>query len=127
MPRRPDPARLLLPGEDPAAFDALRAELLEHWRPADPVTRQLVERAALLLWRLRRLAEAEHELLMEHRMSGERRYRGGTAMLRALTEDPGFASFSRYEQQVARELADLAKRLVELCGRPGGRADSKSA
>lgn len=127
MPRPADPARFLLPGEDPAAFDALRSELLECWRPADPVTRQLVERAVLLLWRLRRLAEAEHELLMDHRMSGERRYRGGTAMLRALTEDPTFHAFSRYEQQVARELADLAKRLVDLCGRPGGRADSNGA
>ena len=61
---------------------------------------------------------------MDHRMTGERRYRGGTAMLRALTEDPTFDSFSRYEQKVARELADLAKRLVELCGRPGERENA---
>jgi len=127
VPRPTDPARLLLPGEDPAAFDALRAELLDHWQPPDPLTRQLVERAALLLWRLHRLAEAEHELLMEHRMSGERRYRGGTAMLRALTEDPSFVRFSRYEQQVAHELADLTKRLAELCGGPDRRRESKSA
>ena len=45
--------------EDRTAFEALRAELGETWRPQGEVEAALVERMALLLWRMRRAAELE--------------------------------------------------------------------
>lgn len=113
----PPADRLLLPAEDHAAFEALRAEVLDRFRPGDPLTRHLAERAALLVWRLQRLAEAERQLLADMREPGERRFRGGEAVLRALLES-GLARLADFEQRVARELCELLRRLSELCPKP---------
>ncbi len=45
--------------EDPAAFDALRSDLFEHYQPTDPVAEHLVEQVAACIWRLRRVPEIE--------------------------------------------------------------------
>ena len=45
--------------EDAAAFDALRAELGEAWRPEGEIELALIERMALLIWRMRRAAVLE--------------------------------------------------------------------
>lgn len=99
---------------DAAAVDALRAEVLARFQPDDPLTRHLAERAALLVWRLQRLAEAERQLLADMREPGERRFRGGEAVLRALFES-SLARLADFEQRVARELCELLRRLAELC------------
>lgn len=53
-------AEKLLDGEeDRAAFEALRAELTGTWAPEGAVEAALVERMALMLWRMRRAAELE--------------------------------------------------------------------
>jgi hypothetical protein len=51
--------KLLDGAEDCAAFEALRAELGEAWAPEGEVEAALVERMALMLWRMRRAAELE--------------------------------------------------------------------
>jgi hypothetical protein len=53
----------VLPGEDPAAYNALREELAEHYQPVGPVEAELTERVALALWKLRRLEGIETRLL----------------------------------------------------------------
>jgi len=53
---------LLIPGEDPAEFEALAAELLTTWRPFDIVERQYVDQLATDSWRLNRLRHAEAKL-----------------------------------------------------------------
>ena len=45
--------------EDPAAFEALRDDLYDHYQPADPVAKHLVEQVAASIWRLRRVPEIE--------------------------------------------------------------------
>lgn len=46
-------------GEDPAAFEALRDDLYAHFQPSDPVEEGLVEQVAACRWRLRRVPEIE--------------------------------------------------------------------
>ena len=45
--------------ENPAAFEALRSKLFEHYQPTDPVAEHLVEQVAACIWRLRRVPEIE--------------------------------------------------------------------
>ena len=49
----------LIPGEDPAEFAALRQSMFDSLRPAGVLENQLVERAASLMWRLRRVPSFE--------------------------------------------------------------------
>jgi hypothetical protein len=53
---------LIIPGEDPAEFEALAAELLSIWRPFDIVERQYVDQLTTDSWRLNRLRNAEAKL-----------------------------------------------------------------
>ena len=59
-PQRRNP--LLIPGEDPAEFDALVADLLDTWKPQDTAERQHVDMLVTDSWRLNRLLEAEAQL-----------------------------------------------------------------
>ncbi len=45
--------------ENPAAFEALRSDLFEHYQPTDPVAEHLDEQVAVSIWRLRRVPEIE--------------------------------------------------------------------
>ncbi len=51
--------QVVMLGEDPAAFEALRDDLYTHYQPADPVAEHLVEQVAASIWRLRRVPEIE--------------------------------------------------------------------
>jgi hypothetical protein len=50
---------VVMQGEDPAEFDALRDAFYAHYQPADPVAENLVEQVAASAWRLRRVPEIE--------------------------------------------------------------------
>ncbi len=52
--------------EDPAAFEALRSDLFEHYQPTDPVAEHLVEQVAASIWRLRRVPEIEAGIFEYH-------------------------------------------------------------
>lgn len=52
-------ARLFLDDEDPAAFDAMAAELAASLNPVGAIEVALVERIAVTMWRQRRLVQAE--------------------------------------------------------------------
>ena len=57
-------ARLIVIGdEDPDAFEALRADLEADWQPSIRLEQELVERLAVLLWRLRRVPTLEAALV----------------------------------------------------------------
>jgi hypothetical protein len=58
--------------EDPAIFEALRSDLFDHFRPADPVATHLVEHVAACIWRLRRVPEIEAGIYMYLRFMRER-------------------------------------------------------
>lgn len=50
---------VLLPGDDPSAYEALRADIHSRLRPEGVLEVILVERITSLLWRMRRLGEIE--------------------------------------------------------------------
>jgi hypothetical protein len=53
---------LLIPGEDPAEFNTLVADLQNTWDPQDSVERQFVDMLTTSSWRLNRLLNAEAQL-----------------------------------------------------------------
>ncbi len=56
---------VVLPGEDPLAFEAERQGWIQDWKPISHTRAILVERAAVASWRLRRAVKAEAAFLAE--------------------------------------------------------------
>jgi hypothetical protein len=56
---------VILPGEDPLAFEAERQAWIDDWKPPSHTRAVLVERAAVASWRLRRSVKAEAAFLAE--------------------------------------------------------------
>ena len=59
--------------EDPKAFETLRDDLIREFAPETTLEFQLVDRAAGLLWRLRRVPQIEASLMDVHRLEVEYR------------------------------------------------------
>jgi hypothetical protein len=57
-------SQVLLPGEDPAEFEALQAELAAEWQPASTSELDLVERMAIAKWRAARCEQVQARLEM---------------------------------------------------------------
>jgi hypothetical protein len=57
--------RPVIPGEDPAEWDAFRADIVADLDPAGTLERELADRIALQLWRLRRAARYEAEVVAD--------------------------------------------------------------
>ena len=66
---------LILPGEDPAAFDAMLAAWMADWKPPTDARRVLVEQAVAHAWRLGRCLRAERAHLLERGRAEARRLR----------------------------------------------------
>lgn len=62
---------LLLPGEDPAEFNALLQELMQDQQPVGTLEMALVERMAVALWRQRRLVAAEAAQVQSQQVKAE--------------------------------------------------------
>jgi hypothetical protein len=58
--------QIVMLDENPAAFEALRSDLFEHYQPTDPVAEHLVEQVAACIWRLRRVPEIEAGIFEYH-------------------------------------------------------------
>jgi hypothetical protein len=91
----------LLPEEDAAALDALRADLASLHAPADAVEAHWVEEIAFAMWRQRRL----------HRLESAALDRAEEATATAGTDEPGrplplasLATLARYRTRVGRDL-----------------------
>jgi hypothetical protein len=56
-------ARIVIPGEDPAEYDAMREDLLRLHAPANAIERALVEELAASSWRLQRAHRVETAVL----------------------------------------------------------------
>ena len=68
---------IVIGDEDPKAFDMLRAELEEEYNPRPGIESELVERLAVLMWRMRRIPIFEAALIelgREQVASDKRRY-----------------------------------------------------
>ncbi len=72
--------------ENPAAFEALRSDLFEHYQPTDPVAEHLVEQVAACIWRLRRVPEIEAGIF-EYRYFDRQEHRAHMKQFEDLTTD----------------------------------------
>ncbi len=59
---------VVIKDEDPKAFEMLRDDLIREFFPETTLEFQLVDRAAGLLWRLRRVPQIEASLMDVHRL-----------------------------------------------------------
>ena len=100
--------QLVLPSEDPAELDALRADLRAEHQPANETEAILVNELAEQFWRLRRMRRLEAEALSDHQKmenwfksgflsliqrtmaSAERGFHKSLSSLRQLQKDRGF-------------------------------------
>jgi hypothetical protein len=57
---------IVLEGEDPGQFEALRAGLEKDFKPDSVVEGELVEQLAGLFWRLRRVPQLEAQIMQRH-------------------------------------------------------------
>jgi hypothetical protein len=66
---------IVIGDEDPKAFEALRAQLLEEYNPRPGIESELVERLASVMWRMRRIPKFEAALIeiRRDRLLSERR------------------------------------------------------
>src|SRR5689334_1437863 len=55
----------LVPGEDPADFQRFAADLVDHFRPSDPVRAIQVEQYILAAWQLRRVPQIRTAMIAE--------------------------------------------------------------
>ena len=88
----------VLPGEDPEAFERLRADYIRRYRPQGPAELELVETIAAASWRLKRIMRIENALFNDD----------NTDALKALN------LLVRYENQLNRTYDQSVKRLQEL-------------
>ena len=102
-------AEAVLPGEDPAAYDAFRREQLAGLRPLTAPQRFLADRAASLMWRLQRLQHAQHDLLLTTDL----------ATAYADDSDNAFDRLTKTEQRLTGMLNTTLRNLRQLrSGRP---------
>ena len=57
--------KVVLPGEDPAEYDAFRTDILQQYQPANATEQILVEELAAAGWRLNRARAVETEVLKQ--------------------------------------------------------------
>ncbi len=116
--------QLVLPGEDPAALDALKADLRAEHQPANETEEILVNELAEQYWRLRRARRLEADLLSSddivlsrlaavQRMmsSAERGFHKALSTLRQLQKDRGFVPQSDQN----RDCQGAAKLTADRC------------
>ncbi len=115
---------LILPGEDPAAFDAELQAWFNDWPPATHTRAVLVQRAAIASWRLNRAVKAETAWLGRRaELAGdafdfERFNRADRAVSRAATDPGGALSLLEMDATgIDRIIASCGE--LERASRPG--------
>ena len=101
---------VLLPDEDGDAFERLRAGVIADLAPAGALQEVLAERAAVLLWRLDRVARMEAELFVHGDLALDR-----TSLVRDYTEAMHPMPFDDRLGDKAKAVRDeFEKRLIHL-------------
>ena len=90
--------QVVLPGEDPEAFERLRADYSKRFRPQGDAEHELVETIAAASWRLKRIIRIENALFDDENADA----------LKALS------LLVRYENSLNRTYDQSMKRLKEL-------------
>ena len=93
-------AKVVLPHEDPAAFEELKDSLLDEYKSTGPIERELICLLAAAMWRLQRAQRVE-ALYLEQTL-GESSSDEALAALISSTNDQGFSKIERYRAQAER-------------------------
>lgn len=94
--------QIVLPGEDAASFDALRASLIENHNPAEGLETILIDQIAQNLWRLNRARRMETEILEQELTAPD-----GASSNRLEKLTRYMASIERAFHRAVRELSSL--------------------
>jgi uncharacterized protein len=109
--------------EDPAEFDALRADFVGELRPETPIQRALVDDLSVITWRLRRLQLAEgavHAAAMARVIRASQEGPDETARAVLVNLIPNFAgqetarALSASAEETAKEFRDLEASVCSL-------------
>jgi hypothetical protein len=119
--------QIVLPGEDPAEFEAERKGWMDDWKPQSHTRAVLVERAAIVSWRLRRSVRVEAARLREladaaaHGFDDERFARVERVVER-LPDDPpsALALLESHAAGIDRLITAWRSLAAALAGGPGG-------
>ena len=123
--------RVIIPGEDPAAFDQLHADMHADWKPATNQEATLVDQITQQAWRLeraRRVETASYQAFMPNLQATPKAVQGGR--IEMLPTDPdeataaafhanakAFDNLRRYETAIERSyykaMAELRKLQAE--------------
>ena len=118
--------QVVLPGEDPADFEAEKQAWLDDWKPASHTRAVLVERAAVASWKLRRATRSEAVRLYEagadaaHEFDLAQRERIDVALHRLAIEPGSSLARLRCDAAGLDALIGLWDALAEAAARPGG-------
>lgn len=114
-------ATIVIDGEEPDQFDMLRADLEAEFEPRAGMERELVERLAGLMWRLRRIPAFEAALL-ENRCAQNAQHRH--CLGEALCDDARFGdTLGKLSRHEAGLMNAYSKTLHMLLLVQSGRAD----
>ena len=93
--------QIVVRGEDPAAYDALRSQLIAEHTPASELEAMLVEELAQNFWRLERARRCETQMLDKMDLA-------------AAMSDRAFSNLQRYTARIERNFARARKDLAAL-------------
>ena len=108
---------VVLSFEDPSAFEALRAGLIDQWHPATVAERMLLDQVAAAEWRMMRVEAAQNGFFEEEKRSGS----GMTAILLsdAIRKFQKYAStYRRAAQSASKMLEKLQKQRISASPAP---------
>ena len=89
--------RVIIPGEDPAAFDQLHADMHADWKPATNQEATLVDQITQQAWRLeraRRVETASYQAFMPNLQATPKAVQGGR--IEMLPTDPDEATAAAF-------------------------------
>ena len=114
---------VLVIGEDPAAFEALQAGMMESLRPVGLLEERLVERLSSLSWRIDRAGKAEREgFILSHAYTTEKE-RNAVPTYSAMacgTIADRIERLQRYEGQLERSFFRVLHELERIQARRKG-------
>jgi hypothetical protein len=108
--------RAVIPGEDPAEWEAFRDAIVRGYAPSGLLERELAERVALQMWRQRRVARYEAELItaIYDEPAAESQADPALARLeRTRTLMKALDKIVRYESHIGRQLKEALTMLRE--------------
>jgi hypothetical protein len=117
---------IVLPTEDPAAFDDMLAEWIDEWKPPTGTRRQLVERTVAAAWRVNRCVRVEAAAFSGRALEAlndwdNRRERAIDDIAAGLADDPaGAVEWLRWTRAGILRMIALWEGVRDALAKPGG-------